>query len=138
MVEDRIIDQTSEWRNFSTEASSHATDPNRVGGPRDEFMEDSGMNVKIIAKPGAHSGLAKIAQKSSQDAGDKSLARGFNVIKDFGERLGLPAEVINNSKSIFKSIVQQKKLKGRNLDSVVAAVLYESTRKGDNPRNLKG
>jgi len=136
VIEDRIIDKSSEWRNFAAEFSSHSSDPNRVGGPLDEFMEDSGMTTKIIAK-GTHTGLTKAAQKSAQDAGDKSLMRGFNVIKDFADQLHLPSEIVEKSKGLFKNIEKKKKLKGRNLDSVIAAVLYVSAKQCSNPKNLK-
>ena len=34
VLDDRIIDETSEWRNFSSEnPGSSSSDPNRVGGP---------------------------------------------------------------------------------------------------------
>lgn len=137
VVEDRIIDQTSEWRNFSTEFSSHASDPNRVGGPNDELLEDSGINLKIVDKKG-HCGLSKAAQKLAQEAGDKSLTKGFSIIKDFCETLHLPSKVQDKSKSIFKDIEKNRKLKGRNMESVVAAVLYVAAKCCDCQRSLKG
>ncbi len=139
VVEDRIIDQTSEWRNFASEASSHSSDPNRVGGPLDENRDDFGMNLKIISKGvTTHSSLMKTSQKSSQDSSDKSLDRGYNVIRDFGERLNLQGSVVEESKNLFRSIARKKKLKGRNLESVAAAVIYVCTKKSENPRSLRG
>lgn len=137
VAEDRLVDQTSEWRNFSAESSSHANDPNRVGGPRDEHASDSGLNTTIINRGSGHTNLLKIQQKSSQDAGDKSLGKGFTVITDFSGILRLPNEIVNSSRELFRKIVKKKKLKGRNLESVVAAVLYVCAKQMNNPRNLK-
>lgn len=137
VVEDRLVDQTSEWRNFSAEASTHASDPNRVGGPRDEHASDSGLNTTIIGRGTGHMSLIKIQHKTSQDAGDKSLGKGFTVINEFSGILKLPSDIVNASRELFGRIVKKKKLKGRNLESVVAAVLYVSAKQMNNPRNLK-
>lgn len=137
VVEERLVDQTSEWRNFSAEASTHASDPNRVGGPRDEHASDSGLNTTIIGRTNGHMKLIKIQHKTSQDAGDKSLGKGFTVINEFSGILKLPSDIINASRELFGRIVKKKKLKGRNLESVVAAVLYVSAKQMNNPRNLK-
>jgi transcription initiation factor TFIIB len=137
VVEDRLVDQTSEWRNFSAEASTHSSDPNRVGGPRDEFASDSGLNTTIINRGTGHMNLLKTMHITTQEAGDKSLGKGFQVINDFGGILRLPADVVNASRELFRRIVKKKKLKGRNLESVVAAVLYVSAKQMNNPRNLK-
>ena len=137
VVEDRLVDQTSEWRNFSAESNSHSSDPNRVGGPRDDYASDSGLNTTIINHGTGHMNLVKIQQKTSQDAGDKSLMKGSQVINEFSGILKLPSEIINASRELFRKIVKKKKLKGRNLESVVAAVLYVSAKQMNNPRNLK-
>ena len=137
VVEDRLIDQSSEWRNFSTEASTHSSDRNRVGGPRDEYATDSGLNTTIIGRGTGHMGLVRTMHMITQEAGDKSLSKGFTVINEFSTILRLPSDVINTSRELFGRIVKKKKLKGRNLESVVAAVLYVSAKQMNNPRNLK-
>ena len=137
VVEDRLIDQSSEWRNFSTEASTHSSDRNRVGGPRDEYATDSGLNTTIIGRGTGHMGLVRTMHITTQEAGDKSLSKGSTVINEFSTILRLPSDVINTSRELFGRIVKKKKLKGRNLESVVAAVLYVSAKQMNNPRNLK-
>ena len=137
VVEDRLIDQSSEWRNFSAETSTHSSDRNRAGGPRDEYVSDSGLNTTIIDRGTGHIRLKKTMHIITHEPGDKSLSKGFTVINEFSDILKLPSNVINASKELFGRIVKKKKLKGRNLESVVAAVLYVSAKRMNNPRNLK-
>ncbi len=137
VIEDRLIDQMSEWRNFSAEASSHSADPNRVGGPRDEYMKGSGMDL-ILQDPKSSRRLPHWPQSYPQEAADKTLGKGFHLIKDFVEMLRLPESIAECSKSIFACIVEKKKLKGRNMKSVVGATVYVAAKQCGNPRNIKG
>ncbi len=43
----RIIDESSEWRNFSSESGSSGVDPNRVGGPINPLLEQSGISTVV-------------------------------------------------------------------------------------------
>jgi hypothetical protein len=55
---DRIVDEHSEWRTFSNSDSTGA-DPNRVGGPSNPLLRDSGLSTIIGRGEGAAASLSR-------------------------------------------------------------------------------
>jgi transcription initiation factor TFIIB len=51
VLDDRIIDETSEWRNFSSEnPGSSNSNPNRVGGPINPYLDEINLSITISTK----------------------------------------------------------------------------------------
>ena len=46
----RIIDDSSEWRTFSSEASSAGANPSRVGGKLNPYLSNSGIDTQVTGK----------------------------------------------------------------------------------------
>ena len=43
----RIIDDTSEWRTFSSETSSNGANPSRVGGKLNPYLSNYGIDTQV-------------------------------------------------------------------------------------------
>lgn len=133
-----MIDYTTDSRCFPVETTYKANVLKSHNGPLvDKFKGDSGMDLTISSSSQDHN-LKKGIKRCCGSSSDKSLTRGFILIKDFAAILALTAKVIDDSNTIFETIVKQKKLKGRNMNSVVAAIIYVASKNCGNPRNLNG
>ncbi|CAN1124683.1 Transcription initiation factor IIB-2 [Linum perenne] len=138
VLESHSIDETSEWRTFANESGD--TDPNRVGGPTNPLMADSGLST-VIAKPNGASGdflsssLGRWQNRGSNP--DRGLIQAFKTIATMSDRLGLVATIKDRANEIFKRVEDQKSSRGRNQDALLAACLYIACRQEDKPRTVK-
>jgi transcription initiation factor TFIIB len=73
VVESKVIDQSSEWRNFSAEASgSRGNDQNRVGGPTNPLLEHCGIDT-VVTGGSAGNNLSKWNIRNNLSSLDKAL-----------------------------------------------------------------
>jgi len=134
-----MIAEGSEWRTFSD--SSSKGDPNRVGGPENELMEDMGLSTIIGGDDSGSGGeadiLAKLQNRGALKNSQRSLLAGFNKTKRLGGTLSLPQSITDRACEIFKRVEDSKELKGRKTDDVVAACIFIACRQAGVPRTLK-
>lgn len=131
----RIIDDTLETRNFSKDATSRGGDDNkRCGGANVDLLSDRGIMTLISGGP--DTGLSRWAQRSAQSGADKQLVRGFQAIGELTNNLHLNDVCADEAKLIFKSITEQRGLKGRSYQAMVAACVFIASRKS-NPRSIR-
>ncbi|KAL9250013.1 Transcription initiation factor IIB-2-like protein [Drosera capensis] len=138
VLESHSIDETSEWRTFANESGDN--DPNRVGGPSNPLLSDSGLTTMISKTKGSGgdslpSGLGRWQSRGS--AADRNLLHAFNVIATMADRLGLVTTIKDRANEIYKKVEDQKPLRGRNQDAILAACLYIACRQEDKPRTVK-
>ncbi|KAL9260508.1 Transcription initiation factor IIB-2-like protein [Drosera capensis] len=155
VLESHSIDETSEWRTFANESGDN--DPNRVGGPSNPLLSDSGLTTMISKTKGSGgdslpSGLGRWQSRGS--AADRNLLHAFNVIATMADRLGLVTTIkdsneclpslkignqagLDRANEIYKKVEDQKPLRGRNQDAILAACLYIACRQEDKPRTVK-
>ena len=131
----RLIDETSEWRNFSAETNNSSADPCRVGAPVNNQLSDYGMTTNIT-NVSPHGNLAKWHTRTNMSSTDKSRQRGFISIREKQEPLHLSKVVTDISMQIFKEVEERKSLKGRNLEAVVAAVIFLASRELREVKNI--
>jgi len=129
VVEDHLIEEIGTWDKTNVDG--------QLGGLRDNYAQDSGLNTKIIPKGKGHAQLSALHMKSTSESGDKSLYRGSQLLINFGELLHLPSIVIDHCKNTLRKVIKDKKLKGRNLEALVVTILYVTAKAKGNPRNLK-
>ncbi|XP_057953213.1 transcription initiation factor IIB-2-like isoform X2 [Malania oleifera] len=120
VLEAHSIDETSEWRTFANESSNN--DPARVGGPSNPLLADGGLST-VISNP-------------SGDLLASSLAR-WQSRNSNSDRLGLVATIKDRANEIYKKVEDQKPLRGRNHDAILAACIYIACRQEDKPRTVK-
>jgi transcription initiation factor TFIIB len=136
VLDERIIDETSEWRNFSSEnPGSSSSDPNRVGGPINPYLDEINLNIMIATTK--RNGVLSKWRNRSLGSGGKSLSRIFKRSEELAAKLDLPLAITEKSKDILATIEKHKKLKGRSLDCIIAAVFFQACRKCNAPRTLK-
>lgn len=138
VLEAHSIDETSEWRTFSDEAGE--ADPARVGGPTNPLLGDAGLST-LISKPNGAAGdypSASLGRWQSRGSNpDRALLQAFKGIAIMADRLGLVATIKDQANEIYKKVEDQKPLRGRNLDAILAACLYIACRQEDKPRTVK-
>jgi transcription initiation factor TFIIB len=79
VLDDRIIDETSEWRNFSSEnPGSSGNDPNRVGGPINPNLDE--INLSTIIHTNKRNGPLVKWMHRSLVSGGRSLYQIFNRV----------------------------------------------------------
>ncbi|GMY15722.1 transcription initiation factor IIB-2-like [Fagus crenata] len=165
VLEAHSIDETSEWRTFANESNSN--DPVRVGGPLNPLLSDGGLST-VISRPNGTTGdfltssLGKWQTRSSNP--DKHLIQAFKSIAIMSDRDKIikveRPELLkmrrttgwmfiveiqehgivdsDRASEIYKKVEDQKPLKGRNQEAIVAACLYIACRQEDKPRTVKG
>lgn len=139
VLEAYSVDETSEWRIFANESSDH--DPVRVGGPLNPLLSDGGLST-VIAKPTAggstellSGSLGKLQARGSHP--DRNLIQAFKSISAMSDRLGLVTTIKDRANEIYKKVEDQKPLRGRNQEAIVAACLYIACRQENKPRTVK-
>jgi transcription initiation factor TFIIB len=136
VLDDRIIDETSEWRNFSSEnPGSSNSDPNRVGGPINPYLDE--INLSTTISTNKRNGILSKWQRRSLGSGGRSLYRIFKRVDELASKLDLPLSIIEKTKDILINVEKSNKLKGRSLESVIASVFFHACRLCNAPRTLK-
>ncbi len=136
VIDDRIIDETSEWRNFSSEnPGSGGTDQNRVGGPLNPYLDEVSLSTKIATKNNKGP-LAKFKHRAFE-SGNRSILRGMEKIEELAIKLELLMSIVEKSKDVYKNVIDNKKLKGRSLEGIIAAIFYHVCRQNNANRSLQ-
>ncbi|XP_057483889.1 transcription initiation factor IIB-like [Actinidia eriantha] len=131
VLEAHSIDETSEWRTFADSADNH--DPTRVGGPTSPLLSDGGLST-VISGPNGPS-LARWHNHGSE--ADRSLIQAFKAIATMSDRLGLVATIKDRANEIYKKVEEQKHVRVRHQDAILAACVYIACRQEDKPRTVK-
>lgn len=138
MLGDRIVDTRSEWRTFAND--ENGDDPSRVGAAADPLLNGSQLDTVISARDG-YSGRAKeLSRAQSKNATTKSernLIAAYKEIGAMSEAIGLPKVVSDIAKQLYKKIEDSKQLKGKTIQSIIAACIFIACRKANVPRTFK-
>ncbi len=127
VIEDRMIDQTKEYREFA-EGNSSGADRRRIGGIRSNFLEDGGLALSISGGSG-DSKIMTMSTRLGSNSEDRSLFKGHTLINKWGNLLNLQKKITATAEEQFSKIENSKKtLKGRSIESIAAAVLYIASR----------
>lgn len=81
--------------------------------------------------------LQKAARAVSQRSGEKTLAEGFRAIQDMCEVISLSRHTTDTAKQLFKRVYEEKILKGKPNDAVVAACIFVACRQARVPRTFQ-
>lgn len=133
--DDRVIDETQEWRNFGSENTGNSNnDQNRCGAPTSEF--DTNNLTTSIAVKSKNNPLGKFT-KGIHGNNNSTFNRGSIKINELATFLDLHPRITDKAKENLKKVEESKKLKGRSLEAVVAAILYISCKQCNAPKDLK-
>lgn len=135
---DRIVDTRSEWRTFAND--ENGDDPSRVGAVADPLLNGSQLDTVISARDG-YSGRAKelsrAQNKNATSKSERNLIAAYKEIGAMSDAIGLPKVVSDIAKQLYKKIEDSKQLKGKSIQSIIAACIFIACRKALVPRTFK-
>jgi len=136
---DRIVDTRSEWRTFSNDDQGN-DDPSRVGDAGNPLLDSNQLDTLIsYGQPGSTLGrdLNRVQNKSSHDKKDTVLQNAFSRITQMCEAFMLPKMVQDAAKEAFKIVYDDRKLKGKSQESIMAAAIFIACRHSGVARTFK-
>jgi len=147
VIDEEIIDTSQEWRAFDSDqrvsrartgAPIKFTKPNKgLSTEIDQYNRDI-RNVKIPAQARAQMyRLRKWHKRASISTSmERNLAIALNELDRICSVMGLPANVKEEAALLYRKAVEKGLIRGRLIESVVAAVLYTICRQKRIPRTL--
>jgi transcription initiation factor TFIIB len=143
ILEERFIDQHSEWRTFSDETGAETRD--RGGGPTTALLRGEGLST-VIAPTDRRSGkgagiltgaMIQMHVNSSMSSFDRSLSQAYDEIKSMGAKLELNLSVQEHACEIYHEVAEAKPLRGKNVPALIAACLFIACRRLNEDRTFK-
>ncbi len=147
VLEERVIDQGPEWRAFTPEEKERRS---RVGGPLTPTLHDKGLSTVIDWKDKDATGRKLEPRKRLeilrwrrwqirariQSSIDRNLAQAMNELERISNLLSLPRAAREEAAVIYRRAVEKGLVRGRSIESVVAAAIYAACRRLKIPRTL--
>lgn len=140
---DRIVDTRSEWRTFSNDDQGN-DDPSRVGDAGNPLLDGNQLDTIIAAGPpgggpgsGAGRELTRAQSRSTHDRKDSALQSAFARITQMCEAFLLPKVVQDAAKEAYKLVHDDRKLKGKSQESIMAAAIFIACRHAGVARTFK-
>lgn len=136
VVSDRLVDTRSEWRTFSNDDQGN-DDPSRVGeGPN--LMLDGDQLQTTIAFEGKNArNLSHLQNKVNQDKSSKALLAAYRDIQSLTDSINAGTQVANAAKHIYKLVEDNKALKGKSQEAIVAGCIFIACRQTNVPRTFR-
>ncbi|KAL9538364.1 hypothetical protein MBANPS3_010987 [Mucor bainieri] len=120
---DRIVDTRSEWRTF---ANDDGDDPSRVGAASNPLLDGDQLDTIISRKDGG-SGISKtlnkVQGKQLQHKGDRNMAAIYKDITAMCDSISLSRLVSDTAKQLYKRIEDEKLLRGKSNDVIIATCI---------------
>ncbi|KAJ7068742.1 cyclin-like protein [Mycena amicta] len=135
---DRIVDTRSEWRTF---ANDEGDDPSRVGAASDPLLEGREQLDTIVSFRDGGSGMARELQRAASRAqssrSERNLLTAFRDISNWCDQFSLPKTISDIAKQLYKRSDEEKLLRGKPLDAVIAACIFIACRQAHVPRTFR-
>jgi len=135
---DRVVDTRSEWRTF---ANDEGDDPSRVGAASDPLMEGMEQLDTTISFRDGGSGIARelqrAASRSQASRAERNLLQAFRDIATWCDQFSLPKTISDIAKQLYKRSDEEKLLRGKPLDAVIAACIFIACRQAHVPRTFR-
>lgn len=143
VLEDSMLDLTQEWRAFDQEQRSRRA---RTGAPLTPTKHDKGITTEIgkgsgelfkvpSAKRAQYYRLSKW-QKRLVESKDRNLSFALGELQRLTSFLGLSKTIHEEVAKLYERAVDKGLVRGRSMESVVAALLYAMCREFGTPRTL--
>ncbi|KAJ3847164.1 cyclin-like protein [Lentinula lateritia] len=135
---DRVVDTRSEWRTF---ANDEGDDPSRVGAASDPLMDGIEQLDTVISFQDGGSGLARelqrAASRSQSSRAERNLLTAFRDISSWCDQFSLPKTIADIAKQLYKRSDEEKLLRGKQPDAVIAACIFIACRQAHVPRTFR-
>ncbi len=147
VLEERMVDQGPEWRAFTPEEREKRS---RVGSPITPTVHDKGLSTVIDWRDKDAFGRRLEPKKRLeilrwrkwqirtriQSSMDRNLAQAMNELDRIASQLNLPRSVREEAAVIYRKAVERGLVRGRSIESVMAAAIYAACRRLKIPRTL--
>lgn len=140
VLSDKVVDTRSEWRTFSND-DQNGDDPSRVGEASNPLLDGNQLSTMIgfgqndTTRMGKE--LNKAQSKSIVDKKDNALQSAYAKISMMCDAAQLPKIVQDGAKQAYKLCHDEKALKGKSQESILAAVIVVGCRKAQVDRTFK-
>jgi transcription initiation factor TFIIB len=147
VIAEHVIDRGPEWRAFTAEEKERRS---RAGGPINIALQDSGLSTiidwydrdassrKLDLKRRLE--LIRIRKWHSrtrvQSAVNRNILQAFNELERLAEQLNIPRFVREEAILIYRKAIEKELVRGRAMESMIAAALYAACRIHGVPRTL--
>ncbi|KAF5333152.1 hypothetical protein D9611_002714 [Ephemerocybe angulata] len=135
---DRIVDTRSEWRTF---ANDEGDDPSRVGAASDPLMEGMEQLDTVISFRDGGSGIARELQRAASrqqnSRSERNILTAFRDISSWCDQFSLPKTISDIAKQLYKRSDEEKLLRGKPLEAVIAACIFIACRQAHVPRTFR-
>jgi len=135
---DRIVDTRSEWRTF---ANDEGDDPSRVGATANPLLDGMEQLDTTIGFRDGNTGVARELQRAASRAtgarAERNLLSAFRDIGNMCESIGLPKAISDIAKQLYKRTDEEKILRGKSTDAIVACCIFIACRQGNVPRSFR-
>lgn len=137
VVGDKIVDTRSEWRTFANEDGD---DPSRVGQAANPILDGltESLETRISSRDGG-SGISYALQRASARTtgnSNRHILDGFDAIQNKVERMSLPRSASEAAKQLFRRVQDERIMRGKRTEAIIAAVLFVACKQSGNPRTF--
>lgn len=139
VLSDRVVDTRSEWRTFSND-DQNGDDPSRVGDAGNPLLDHENLSTMISTSPDSMKigrELHRAQQKSLVDRKDNHLVAAFAKISHMCDGYQLPKIVQDGAKEVYKMVYEERPLRGKSQESIMAASIFIGCRKAKVPRSFR-
>src|ERR1700731_3292306 len=125
-------------KNYQTFANDEGDDPSRVGAASNPIMEGVEQLDTIISFRDGGSGIARelqrAASRSQNNRAERNLLTAFRDIGSWCDQFSLPKTISDIAKQLYKRSEEEKLLRGKATEAVIAACIFIACRQAHVPR----
>ena len=123
-----------------TFANDEGDDPSRVDAAMDPLMDGMEQLDTVISFRDGGSGIARELQRATSrgqaSRSERNLMQAFGDISSWCDQFSLPKAISDIAKQLYKRLDEEKLLRGKNLDAVIAAMHLYRVSPGPCPANI--
>ncbi|MHA1668707.1 MAG: transcription initiation factor IIB [Candidatus Heimdallarchaeaceae archaeon] len=146
LVVSRLIDSSPEWRAFSGEERANKS---RTGSPISALKSDYGVssqisygNIDIFGKkldPNVVAKMRRLRWLNKRDSRSqiRNLRIALRELKRIASQLEISEEIAEAAAKTYRKALKADLIRGRSIESMVAAAIYLAARQYNNPTTLK-
>lgn len=139
-LQDKFISSDAEWRYYG-QNDTKTSDPTRCGMPVSDLFPEFSLGSVIAYEYGKNStdmrNLYKYQKWNSTSYKERSLYNIVDSIYIHATNNGIPQSIIEESKTMYKTLSEQQISRGANRNGIIASCLYWSCKRNKVPRSSK-
>ncbi|ODV58873.1 transcription factor TFIIB [Ascoidea rubescens DSM 1968] len=138
VLSDRLVDTRSEWRTFSND-DQNGDDPSRVGDASNPLLDGDQLSTVIGYDSRDNKSFLSLSKTQRKNVLKKEnvLESAYARISQMCDGYSLPKIVQDAAKEIYKLSYEEKTLKGKSQESIMAAAIFLGCRKANVARTFK-